>query len=101
MAQIQTENDRVVHPNHYNWIPGIECLEVVEHFNFNLGSALKYIWRAPVRDEAEYIEDLRKASFYISREIERLQLRTIDDDECVVEDTDFATRLMIKEFKGD
>ena len=73
MAQIQTENNPVEHPNHYNWIPDIECLDVVEHFNFNLGCAIKYVWRAPVRNHEEYMIDLYKASFYIQREIERFE----------------------------
>jgi hypothetical protein len=34
---------------------------------FNLGNALKYIWRADLKNNA--IEDLRKAVFYINREI--------------------------------
>jgi hypothetical protein len=34
---------------------------------FNLGNALKYVWRADLKNNA--IEDLRKAVFYINREI--------------------------------
>ena len=73
MAQIQTRNNPVEHPNHYNWIPKIECLDVVEHFNFNLGCAVKYIWRAPTKMTNEKVEDLCKAVFYLEREIKRLQ----------------------------
>lgn len=68
-----SEIERVKHPRHYNWIPGIECLEVAEHFNFNLGNVLKYLWRAPAKTKAEMIVDLQKAHFYLGREIERLQ----------------------------
>lgn len=74
MAQIQTKNNPVVHPNHYNWLPNIECLDVVEYFNFNLGCAIKYVWRVPVKNRDVAIIDLRKAVFYLEREIERIKL---------------------------
>ena len=59
----------VDHPNHYNQINGVECIEVIEqlNFGFNLGNALKYIWRC--EDKNKKIEDLRKAIWYIEREI--------------------------------
>ena len=34
---------------------------------FNLGNALKYIWRADLKHDA--IEDMNKAVFYLNREI--------------------------------
>lgn len=62
----------VDHPKHYNSNPsGIECIEVVEHLNFNRGNAVKYIWRAGEKGDA--IEDLRKSVWYLQREIARLQ----------------------------
>lgn len=36
---------------------------------FNLGNAVKYIWRADLKADA--IEDLRKAAWYVEREIAR------------------------------
>ena len=63
--------DKVDHPKHYNEHPsGIECIDVVEHMNFNLGNAIKYIWRS---DHKNGLEDLQKAAWYIQREIERLK----------------------------
>lgn len=63
-------SDTVNHPQHYTAHPsGIECIEVVEHMGFNLGNAVKYIWRADLKGNA--IEDLRKAAFYINREIQK------------------------------
>ena len=60
----------VDHPEHYNKHPsGVECIDVIEWFNFNLGSAIKYIWRADHKEND--IEDLKKAAWYIGREIER------------------------------
>lgn len=62
--------DAVNHPKHYTNHPsGVECITVTEHMNFNCGNAVKYIWRADLKNDA--IEDLKKAEFYIKREIER------------------------------
>lgn len=63
-------NDPVNHPKHYTEHPsGIECIQITEHMNFCLGNAVKYIWRADLKDDA--IEDLQKAVWYINREIAR------------------------------
>lgn len=63
-------NDPVNHPKHYTSHPsGIECIQVVEHMGFNLGSAIKYIWRVDEKDND--IQDLEKAAWYVQREIER------------------------------
>jgi hypothetical protein len=62
------KRDTVNHPPHYNAHPsGVECITVVEHMNFNRGNAIKYIWRAGEKGDA--IEDLKKARWYIEREI--------------------------------
>ncbi len=60
---------KVNHPAHYNKVPGVECIEVVRHFNFNLGNAMKYIWRCDEKENA--IEDLEKAVWYLQDEIQR------------------------------
>lgn len=64
------ESDAVNHPRHYNQVPGIECIEVVRHFNFDRGNAIKYIWRAG--DKGDEIEDLCKAIWYLEDELKRL-----------------------------
>jgi len=65
-------NDPVDHPKHYNDHPsGIECIEVVEHMNFNLGNAMKYIWRAGLKGAT--VQDLEKARWYLDREIDRIK----------------------------
>ncbi len=65
------KTETVDHPKHYNAHPsGVECIDVVEHMNFNLGNAIKYIWRS---DHKNGIEDLRKAEWYVRREIQRLE----------------------------
>ena len=64
-------NDPVNHPKHYTEHPsGVECIEITEHFNFNKGNAIKYIWRSA--DKGKEVEDLRKARWYIDREIARI-----------------------------
>lgn len=62
--------DVVNHPPHYTQHPsGVECIQITEHMGFCLGNAVKYIWRADLKHDA--IEDLKKAVWYIQREIER------------------------------
>ena len=65
------ENDPVNHPAHYTKHPsGIECIQITEHMNFCLGSAMKYIWRAGLKGDA--VEDLKKAKWYLDRELDRI-----------------------------
>ncbi len=62
--------DPVNHPPHYTSHPsGVECIQVTEHMGFCLGNAIKYIWRAD--EKGKSIEDLEKARWYITREIEK------------------------------
>ncbi|CAB4197131.1 SaV-like [uncultured Caudovirales phage] len=68
------QEDRVDRPPHYTSHPsGVECIEVTEHMNFNLGNAIKYIWRADLKGKS--VEDLSKAGWYIAREIQRIKTR--------------------------
>jgi Protein of unknwon function (DUF3310) len=60
--------DLVNQPPHYTRHPsGVECIQITEHMGFCLGNAVKYIWRADLKHDA--IEDLKKARWYIDREI--------------------------------
>lgn len=64
-------SDLVNHPKHYNSHPsGIECIVIAEAMNFNLGNAVKYIWRSG--DKGHSVQDLSKARWYLDREIQRL-----------------------------
>lgn len=66
--------DQVNNPQHYTAHPsGIQAIEVTRHMNFNLGNAIKYIWRAGIKNKDTHIEDLKKAIFYIQDEINRLE----------------------------
>lgn len=69
----------VNHPKHYNSHPsGIECIDIVRHYDFNIGNVIKYIWRAGLKheegmnDRDKQIEDMEKAMFYLKDEIEML-----------------------------
>jgi hypothetical protein len=61
----------VNHPSHYNK-GKIEVIDAIEDWclNFNLGNVIKYVARA--EHKGNKLEDLKKAQFYINREIERL-----------------------------
>ncbi len=67
--------DMVNHPPHYTSDPsGVECIQITRHRNFNIGNAIKYLWRAGIKDDSRQVEDLKKAIFYINDEINRLQI---------------------------
>lgn len=66
--------DTIDHPTHYN-VGRIEVIDAIEAWGwgdgFNRGNAIKYIARAG--HKGSEIEDLKKAAWYIQREIERLE----------------------------
>lgn len=66
-------NDVVNHPSHYT-DGKIEVIDFIEDkgLNFHRGNAVKYIARAGKKDPAKEVEDLRKAVWYLNREITRL-----------------------------
>lgn len=72
----------VNHPLHYNQHPsGIECIEIARHYCFSIGNAIKYLWRAGLKQEVgksdvtKEIEDLEKAKWYINDRINQLKLK--------------------------
>ena len=70
-----------VNPDHYKSDTGYEVIDIIEHFklNFSRGNVIKYTLRAGKKDEAGYsdvakeVEDLKKAVWYLQREIKRLE----------------------------
>jgi len=69
--------EEVDHPPHYTSHPsGVECIDITEHMGFNLGNALKYIWRCDLKGAGP--QDLRKAMWYINREINRIERGNIN-----------------------
>ena len=74
-----TSDEAVDHPPHYGGAGNpYEAIRVIEAWDvgFCLGNALKYICRAGKKRDASTVEDLRKAAWYLSREIERLSSTT-------------------------
>ena len=74
MATTQSDdpNENVNHPRWYTAHPsGIECIEITEHLPFNLGNAVKYIWRCGLKTSSGPLRDLRSAEWYVRREISR------------------------------
>ena len=62
--------ERVDHPKHYNnHRSGVEAIEICEWLPFNLGNAVKYIMRC--EDKGTFLEDVKKAKWYMMREITR------------------------------
>lgn len=78
----QRYQDEINHPKHYNVLDAfckecdhpIECIDVVSAMSFNLGNAIKYIWRCDHKKDA--IEDLKKAVFYLQHEIARREKKS-------------------------
>ena len=71
MDIVRLKGDMVNHPPHYTSHPsGVECIDITKHMGFTLGNALKYIWRADLKENKE--EDLKKAIWYIEKELEGL-----------------------------
>lgn len=67
------EHDFVNHPKHYCDHPsGIECIEITRHHDFAIGNAIKYLWRAGLKDSDNEIQDLKKAIWYIQDKISQL-----------------------------
>lgn len=65
--------EEVNHPGHYNWHPIAECIDIIEWFeSVNVAFAVKHLWRAGHKPSTDVLTDLRKAAWYINREIQRL-----------------------------
>lgn len=69
--------DPVNHPQHY-CLGGIEVLDAVEAWElpYHLGNVVKYIARAGKKNPATFLEDLKKAQFYLNRFIAREENKT-------------------------
>lgn len=63
-----------INPNHYKGDMPVQCIDISEKFNFCLGNVIKYVWRAGKKEGSDILEDLRKADWYLNREIFCLEL---------------------------
>ena len=76
----KTSYKNVEHPKHYTSHPSkIECITIIQYYNFCIGNAMKYLWRAGIKKEEgltpveKEIEDCKKAIWYINKHIESLK----------------------------
>lgn len=76
MIKRKIENESISHPRHYNSSNAhcecgrkIECIDVTRVMNFNLGNAVKYIWR---HEHKNGVEDIKKAIWYLNDYIQKL-----------------------------
>lgn len=74
LAMLEPKPDVVAHPQHYNQ-GKIEVIEFIEDkkLNYHKGNAIKYISRAGIKNKDKEIEDLRKAIWYLEREIATIE----------------------------
>ena len=66
--------EKVNHPAHYGGADNpYEAIKVIEAWGlgFYLGNTVKYISRAGKKDAAAEVEDLKKARWYLDREIQQ------------------------------
>ncbi len=73
------KEDNVNHPSHYTSHPsGTECISITQYYDFCIGNAIKYLWRAGLKKDADKsdiekeVEDLNKAIWYINQKIKLL-----------------------------
>ena len=73
-------SNEVDHPNHYRSDSGIEAIDAIEAWdlNFNLGNVVKYTCRAGLK--SNHLEDLKKAAWYLQREINNVQRNNKKED---------------------
>lgn len=75
--------DDIQRAAHYNISPAtckhghqLECRDVTDHMNMNIGSAVKYLWRAGLKPGNDSVKDIRKAIRFLEFEIEKLGGKT-------------------------
>jgi hypothetical protein len=66
--------DNINSPAHYK-AGGVETIDFIEAkgLGYNLGNCVKYISRAGKKDPSKTLEDLRKAQWYLNREISKME----------------------------
>lgn len=79
-VEVNEVDDPVNAPKHYTSHPsGVECIDVTKHYNFQIGNAMKYLWRQGLKNDAgldavsKQIQDCEKAVWYIQSYINDLK----------------------------
>ncbi len=72
VGQGQPTDDPIHHPSHYTFGP-IEVVDAIEawELGFHLGNVVKYVARAGRKGDK--LHDLKKARWYLDREIGRIE----------------------------
>ena len=68
-----------VNPAHYAFPSGVQVADIDDYLDFNRGNAIKYLARAGRKDPGAELEDLRKARWYVDREIALVESRAQED----------------------
>lgn len=71
-------SEKIDHPQHYGGAENpYEAIKVIEAWDlgFCLGNTVKYLARAGKKDPSAHIDDLKKARWYLDREISKLAER--------------------------
>lgn len=71
----QLADPDAINPDHYQFSNGAEVIDISENLTSNAGQAVQYIARScrlDGRNKGNVVEDLRKAVWFIEREIERV-----------------------------
>jgi len=93
--------EMVNHPAHYNQHPaGVECIDFIESMTGNGCNAVKYLWRAGLKPGESSVRDLKKAHWYIEREINRLMDAVTSNTYKLVSVAD-ASEMAFGGFPGD
>ena len=70
----RTESEKIeddtINPPYYKIPGGRNCIQITKHMNFCLGNVFKYIWRAGEKRSNSKLEDLKKALWYLEKQIE-------------------------------
>lgn len=71
--------DLINHPPHYINSAAkcecgrrIECIDITRHLGFNIGNAIKYLWRF---EDKNGLEDLKKARWYLDDLIKQREVK--------------------------
>ena len=79
-----TDYEKVNHPKHYNQHPsGVECIDIIRWYPFNVGVAMKHLWRAGLKPGESAVEDIKKAIWYLQNEVDRLEHTTGSAEEAI------------------
>ncbi|MFI2031380.1 DUF3310 domain-containing protein [Streptomyces buecherae] len=81
IEEVPVTVDSVEFPPHYQLGDGRQAIDIAELLNYNRGNAIKYLVRAGRKGgEGAELEDLRKAAWYVAREINRISGGQSSDD---------------------